>query len=138
MNYAKKFTILIVLFCLCFIPVIIFAGPMIEFIFGMKYSESAYIFQILIIRMAFILILNPLHMIAYSAGHPWIISIKDILALVINLGANISLIPLMGVAGAAYGALVTTIIGGLIPIVYIYYHIMLPMKRLRMARENMA
>ena len=127
-NYASKFTILIVGLCLTFIPVIVFAHPLIELLFGLKYSQSAYIFQILMIKMIFVLVLNPLHMIAYSANHPWIISIKDVLALFINIIFNIILIPLLGISGAAYGTLITTIIGGIIPIIYIYFYIMLPMK----------
>lgn len=129
MNYAKKFTALIVVFCFVFLPIIVFARPIIEFVFGAKYSQSGYIFQILTVRMMFVLILNPLHMIAYSAGHPWIISVKDILALFINIMANIILISLLGISGAAFGTLLTTIVGGIIPIIYIYFKILAPMRR---------
>lgn len=129
MNYAKKFTALIVAFCFFFVPIVVFARPMIEFMFGAKYSQSAYIFQILVVRMMFVLILNPLHMIAYSAGHPWIISIKDIFALFINILLNIFLIPFLGISGAAFGALLTAIVGGVIPVIYIYFKILNPMRR---------
>ncbi len=128
MNYAKKFTALIGVFCFSFVPIIFFAQPIIEAVFGERYSQSAYIFQILVVKMIFMLILNPLHMIAYSAGHPWIISIKDIVALFINIVANIILIPLLGIPGAAYGTLLTTVIGGIIPVIYIYFRILSPLR----------
>ena len=126
-NYIKKTTLLMFVVCLTLVPIIIFADPMIRFVIGEKYNQSVYIFQILLIKMIFVLLFNPLHLIAYSAGHPWIISGKDILALFINIIANIILIPTFGNIGAAYGTLLTSIIGGIIPIFYIYYKILIPM-----------
>ncbi len=127
-NYSKNYTVMTFMFSTFFIPVIVFARPIIYQFFGEKYAPSVFIFQLLLISLLFVLIFNPLHLIAYSAGHPWVIAFKDALSLIINIAINLFLIPKLGITGAAWGALITTIIGSLLPLVYIYFKILLPMR----------
>jgi len=89
----------------CTLVVILFQRQIVEVLFSARYLESAPILALLMIALSIGLISNILGTSLVSAGYsklPVLINIVDTL---VTIAANLILIPIFGVIGAAYAAI---------------------------------
>jgi O-antigen/teichoic acid export membrane protein len=123
-EYTKKslkFTIPIIF------PLIILLSisqPLILFIYGARYFASAIIFQILIIGFSLTIIINPISLTIYSLNRPEILAYLNVIQLLLNFLANLFLIPLYSMIGAAIATLLVQVVGTIFIGVYVYLRVM--------------
>lgn len=120
LNYTKKTLKITLLLAIIFTPILFLAKPLILLIYGVSYSNSAVVFQILFIRFLLTLIVNPVSMVMYSMNKPSIGAYGNLLQLIFNFTGNYLFIPSYGLFGAAMVSLATDIFGGLFILYFIY------------------
>lgn len=77
------------------------AGPMIRLVFGELFAEASTVLQIMCVGMGFTILSYPLLAGAFARGKSAIFPVMSGVALLAFIGANVYLIPKMGVTGAA-------------------------------------
>ncbi len=105
-------------------PVIILlfiSRPLILFIYGSQYLQSANIFRILVVGLALSVIVNPISLIFYALNKTRIAAYLNISQLFANFVSNIFLIPRFGAVGAAFASLVVAMIGSSFVGLYVYF-----------------
>jgi len=90
---------------LCTLVVILFQREIVELLFSARYLESAPILSLLMIALSIGLIGNILGTSLVSAGHSKLPVLINLVDTAVSLTANLVLIPMFGVIGAAYAAI---------------------------------
>lgn len=90
------------------------SGPLIELLYGSRYSASATYLTILAVGYYMQAALGFNGTILMVTGRVWIVSLMNIAAIAINVGLNLILIPRYGALGAAVGTSASLIIHNLL------------------------
>ncbi|MFN0159030.1 MAG: flippase [Bacteroidota bacterium] len=77
------------------------AEPMMTMVFGEVFAEAATVLQIMCIGMVFTILGYPLLAAAFARGKSVLFPVMSVVALLAFIGANVYLIPKIGVTGAA-------------------------------------
>lgn len=85
----------------------ILSKPLMTFLFGQEYLQSAYAFAPLILGVIFAFPINLLNSIALIINKQKHIAINTSICLLLSVGLNIYLIPTYGIVGAAIGTTLT-------------------------------
>lgn len=117
--FIKKSLSMSTLILIALLPGFIFSKYLIQFFFGVKYLESAGVFNILFLTFIVNLMFNPISTILYTLDKPRIITYANLLQLVISVAGNLILIPIWGIYGAAFTFLGLTIVGSVIITVFV-------------------
>jgi len=107
----------------CFLPLLLFVGPLIHLFFGSAYDPSVEIFRVIFFGFLFNFIVEPIYLVAYTVDKPQLISLVCIIKLIISASANLLLIPQYGVMGAAAASVITHVLGGSVALMIIRYYI---------------
>ncbi len=102
---------------------LVIIGPILIALFGEAYSPSIVIFRLLFIGFLFNFIIEPVYLVAYTVNKPQILALVCVVKLIINVVANLILIPRMGALGAALAAVITHISGGIFALSLIYKYV---------------
>ena len=112
-SYIKKVSFGALVACLVLLPVIIFGQEIIQLIFGAKYNGSFTAFKIMFTGYLIALFANPLSLVLYGLNKPAKLTIVNYVQLGVSFVLNISLIPMLGINGAAVAFLVVNAVGGI-------------------------
>lgn len=89
--------------------VMLVAHPLIPFLMGAEFQPSVWVFDVLALGFSLAIVLNPLSFFCLSFDRPHWITYMCLCQLVLNVLADVLLIPSMGAIGAAYGSLLVRI-----------------------------
>lgn len=101
---------------LCILPLFIIGSALIVWLYGSAYTEAAAAFYPLLLAFLCGLNAEPISYVLYASNKPQWVARMDLVLLLLNFSLNLALIPAAGIAGAAYGLLVTRIAGALVTI----------------------
>jgi O-antigen/teichoic acid export membrane protein len=85
----------------------IFAGPVVELLYGTQYAASAPILQILALACIPMFMNYALTHALIAMDRPRLYAFFTLLTIIINVGANLVLLPVLGVQGAAWATAAT-------------------------------
>ena len=106
-----------------------FAVPLMT-VFGDGYSVASDVVVILSLTMLLATACGPVDAVLLMAGRSWLSLRNSTIALAVNLGLNVVLIPLDGIRGAAIAWSVAIVVRNLLPLVQVHRHLdMWPMTR---------
>jgi O-antigen/teichoic acid export membrane protein len=108
------------------LPLILFASPVVRFLFGERYVDAVPIFTVLLIGFLLSVLLNPASLAFYSLERADLLAYLNLIQLGINFTGNLLLIPHLGGFGASLSSLAVRVFGS----VYILYFL----RRLLFAR----
>ena len=99
-------------------------------IFGEGYDVASDVVVILSLTMLLATACGPVDSVLLMAGRSWLSLRNSVVALVVNVGLNIVLIPLDGIRGAAIAWAVAIVVRNLLPLVQVRKHLgMWPLRR---------
>lgn len=99
-------------------------------IFGEGYDVASDVVVILSLTMLLATACGPVDSVLLMAGRSWLSLRNSVVALVVNVGLNVVLIPLDGIRGAAIAWAVAIVVRNLLPLVQVRKHLgMWPLRR---------
>ena len=99
-------------------------------IFGEGYEVASDVVVILSLTMLLATACGPVDSVLLMAGRSWLSLRNSVVALVVNVGLNVVLIPLDGIRGAAIAWAVAIVVRNLLPLVQVRKHLgMWPLRR---------
>jgi O-antigen/teichoic acid export membrane protein len=107
----------------CFIPLILWAKPLINLIFGAAYLPAAPYFSVILIGNLFSIFINPLSLLMYSLNKPFFLALVNIIQLPVSLFSNLLLINRYGAMGAAYTSVIIRVLATIIIGAGIYFYL---------------
>jgi O-antigen/teichoic acid export membrane protein len=122
MNYLKQAVSTSALLGTLFIPLIIFAGPVVNLIYGSVYAESATILRILLLSFIINLVVNPLYTILYPMNKTFLVAMLAVPNLVGTALVTYFMAVSHGALGAAYANLLVTAVWSALVGVMIWWH----------------
>ncbi len=102
------------------LPGFYIVGPVVKLFYGDAYLYSITIFQVMLIGYLFSFIVDPVNLVVYAINRPQLLAVIATVKLVVSLVANLILIPMFGVMGAAVASIVTNVLSGCIALGLIY------------------
>jgi O-antigen/teichoic acid export membrane protein len=99
---------------LLFLPLFVFGGLLIQWIYGVEYLAAVPALYPLLLAYLIGLNVEPTAYVLYPLNRPRWIAASDLIQLLFTLGINLILIPAFGIIGAALGVLLTRILAGVI------------------------
>ena len=103
--YIKKVCRIIPVVLAAILPLVLCSRSMIPVIFGIKYAQSAGIFQVLLFAFAIGIVLNPISLVFFTINQVRFLSAINIFQLIIAVPLNLYLIPRYGALGASWTCL---------------------------------
>ncbi len=99
-------------------------------VFGEGYDVASDVVVILSLTMLLATACGPVDSVLLMAGRSWLSLRNSVVALVVNVGLNVVLIPLDGIRGAAIAWAVAIVVRNLLPLVQVRRHLgMWPLRR---------
>jgi O-antigen/teichoic acid export membrane protein len=117
--FIKKSLSMSTLILVALLPGFVFSRYLIRLFFGLRYLESAGIFNILFLTFTVNLVFNPISTVLYALDRPRVITYTNLLQLAIAIAGNLILIPIYGAYGAAFTFLGLTIVGSTIVTIFV-------------------
>jgi len=108
------------LFVFVVIVFVIFGQPLISAVYGTDFVRSADVFALLLPAVLFLSIGSLINSFFWSKGFPTTTIILPIIALIVNIGLNIILIPKIGIMGAAIATSISYFIWLISLIIYFF------------------
>jgi O-antigen/teichoic acid export membrane protein len=112
MSYIKKVSFGAAVLTIALLPVVIFGQEIIELIFGAKYNGSFSAFKIMFAGYLIALFANPISLVMYGLDKPAKLTYMNYAQLVVSVVLNVTLIPVIGINGAATAFLAVNAVGG--------------------------
>jgi len=91
-------------------PAILFARPLILFVYGPEYAAGVPVFQILLAGFLVSLAIHPLHLVFYAVNRPYLYTVTAAASLLTWVAVGAVLIPAGGAVGAAWTTLASRLI----------------------------
>lgn len=98
------------------LPLLVMGNTLIVWLYGSAYADAVAAFIPLLLAFLCGLNAEPISYVLYALNKPQWIARMDLGLLLLNFSLNMALIPAAGIAGAAYGLLVTRIAGALVTV----------------------
>jgi O-antigen/teichoic acid export membrane protein len=99
-----------------------FAVPLM-IVFGDGYSVASDVLVILSLTMLLATVCGPVDSVLLMAGHSWLSLANSTIALTVNIGLNVVLIPLDGIRGAAIAWSVAIVVRNVLPLLQVRRHL---------------
>ncbi|MGI6103534.1 MAG: oligosaccharide flippase family protein [Patescibacteria group bacterium] len=96
------------------VPLIALVHLLVPLIFGARYQEAVFLFDILLAGQVISLVVNPLSLILFRLEKPSVFTALNALQLIVVGAAGWMLIPRFGVAGAAMSAILSQVVGAVV------------------------
>lgn len=98
------------------LPLLVIGNTLIVWLYGSAYADAVAAFIPLLLAFLCGLNAEPISYVLYALNKPQWIARMDLVLLLLNFLLNLALIPAAGIAGAAYGLLVTRLAGALVTV----------------------
>ena len=120
MMTSKKIIFAGLIMCVSLLPIVVFAKPLINLLFGSRYEGSAIILQFLALSMGFSIVLNPLMLLSHRLQMPYLIALSTLISVVLGVVMNFLLIPKFGEVGCAITLFIVIVISRslIIPVIF--------------------
>ncbi len=119
--FIKKALKFAVIGCLLLSPLLLFSKQIILIVYGQEYAGSVGLFQLLFFTFLLIPTFQPVTMVIYALGKPFIMTMTHVAQFAVSIVSNLILIPIYGGYGAAVTLLVINVLGTGFLLGYIFY-----------------
>lgn len=127
-NYVKGTFRVTPLVLLVALPLLLFAHPLIGYLFGDAYIDAVPIFRVLLVSFVMSVVMNPASLALYSLDRADLLAFMNLAQLGINFFGNLLLIPAMGGLGASVSSLAVRVFGSV--------YILLSLRRLLFSKSE--
>jgi O-antigen/teichoic acid export membrane protein len=107
---AQNLMILLVLGLAVTFGLLLLAAPLVRLLYGTQYAESVPVLQVLALAVLPMYLNYLLTHTLIAMDRPWLFAYFTLAALVVNVGANLLLIPSQGILGAAWATVATELL----------------------------
>lgn len=118
-KYIKKSTTGVFFISLLLLPVFFISEPLIELVFGNKFSGSIGAFKLIFPGYMLNLLTSAMALVFYATDKPKIITFINYTQLVVMVAIDIIFIPHIGLYGAALGFLVSQVLGAIMIVLFV-------------------